>query len=1629
MKGLQALGLALVFCLVGIAGCATLPQASVIDDFRGPLQWKANPDGGEPPALKLVKAPGVPGKALELDYVNGAHRWGNVIRPVKVPKDAAAIRFQLYVLEARPEAVLHVWLKESDNDAWVRRVTVAGASLGELAPGVWHEVRLPLSSFAFQKRGPGTPDLQQVTGLMLGCNFGSFRALVKGLQWVKGKRSPRYAPTGVLKKVTLSLAKFDETTERYLGKGWHTPDGGAAWTGKEDQAAELKLSALPPGDVSVLLDVDSAGVGKYASANPLEATVGTEKVASFVLKGPGAYQVRVPQAVRKRFPGAPLRLKVVTQCPAELGLVQDGRRLGMKVKRMELQVYKPTPASDLLANLQPPVACVVEDDLPGVNAAPAEPELLADLMKQAGYHVVKVKADDLARPGVLDPSKCKLLVLPNGPAFPIEAGPALVHYLQGGGNLLALGGYALDEPVLKVEGKWVGRNSLERLRGGAGLEFGEGGSDDSLSGNWSEVRSRDNLHGRLLEGEAQAKLQVGLAGRLQCELIGTFGPRREGTRHLEVSAGGQVIASLSAPYGVFDTVVPLPEGAVEKGYVEFTFKGTPGVLLSRITVFSEGKDETPADVAPETFEVHLNTHYGRAQDALAVEPTQIGVFDASYPLRFAVEGKPTDDPLAPQGESIRGKFEGWAAVGLLGSNSAVFPRAYGRYRPLISGYDEYGRKRGSLLSLLQIYAGPFAGSNWLISGVNSEDLTQQPLVQGALVKAARALLTSNVYFTTARPEFDAYYAGERVKVKCTVVNRTDADQAVQVKLQVFKGAKQLLATAPQVFTLTPGETKTVELGFTAPDGVVNLVRTEAICTLAGEVVDKYASGYVALSKQELTSGEQVSFRDNYFQLGGRPTYLPGTNQTGMVFCSAFETPLEWEQDCRLMQDLGLRVQRVLHLSPYVVSKTGSPPARPLDLNVESLPKWLERAYLGFTQLQQAHKVAFFISMHDWMGVALSPEELEAQRKYAELMGKLFKDVPGIIWDAQNEPSVHLPQAPWVEKEWNQFLQQKYKTQAAFAAAWGAEAQGKQLGKVPWVQPSRSWQSQAAADEDEFRSRYLLRRWLDANVSGLRQAGDAHPVTVGFLHVENAADKRAACGKVDFANTHFYGNLDGLITTLKLVDERAGGCGLSLGEYGAKVHSAWSGTPGFESIYGDSFKGAANWFLAVNHYVLGLGGSLACNWSFKDMADCLFPWGAVHNFDEVPKTQALALRAISYAFSRMEPTYHPEPLALVIPTQHRFGNSRGLVEHALQTSLHLMLDLHANFMVVDEAKVADLPPEVKVLVYPLPYCPSDDTYAQLKAFVERGGQVLITGDLTFDDSRHRTRLERLQELCGLGFKQELAPPGSLAEQYKSDLLPKAKVELDKPVLTLGSKPLGAKVLTATEAGPVLSEYALGKGRVVFCASPVELAGGENARRVYSYFLESAAVPELFSPVVDAGGFFHALRGYTKSGEYVVLFNKDKLESRKAEVSLGGHTFEVELAPFACGLVWCSNSGQVLAVEGRRVSVDGQVVLEAADQALACSLDGKELGDSSRVLLIPYDEGEVTFHGRQPLAAALGEIEQGKWRTFTRQAAARPVVLKVKPENAFDCWLLASEGEEKKAQAALEATARGALQEGY
>ena len=944
---------------------------------------------------------------------------------------------------------------------------------------------------------------------------------------------------------------------------------------------------------------------------------------------------------------------------------------------------------------------------------------------------------------------------------------------------------------------------------------------------------------------------------------------REGRKALLefLKAGGSFVSI--GGYAFDDLLVPTPDG----------WSATDPTL--------QAKDMDKAQPAVET----INTRYGRHGDTMRLQPDQIGAFDPSYTLgHVAYAETAPDQEILKQKIRVDGPLEGFAACAMTGSNSPVFPKAYGRWVPLLNACDSLGRLRGAAASVVHHWDGPFKGSSWALVGVTNRDLITSDPAGEALLSAALRAVTQKTYLHGLKTQWACYRQGEPVQVSTGVVASRKTGRKLAVRFR-GDGLEPRQATIP----LKARAQAAAVIHENAFDR--NVYRVVAELLDGDQVIDRMETAFVVWDDKTVGSGPTIELKENYFRWKGEPRFLCGTNQTGMMWFSEHEDPLVWDRDFAAMAAHGIRVLRVLHFSPFA---SDDPPRWSKDgvLGLKNRPRKLLRQTDAIVQLAQKHGVAIFLTVHDWMPVELSDAELAAQRDWNRFWADRYRDVPGILYDVQNEPSVQLGRHP-----------------AAGSSQWGDPMA---------IEANRALVA-------------TLNRWVKANAEGVKAGDPDALVTVGYLPSQRPADKVLGTAHTDFSNMHYYGPVDRFPAAFKFIDRRFLGKGFSLGEFGAQeAHDART-----HGRIGTLPEVSVRRFLATTHYAFGLGASAALNWDWKDFDDCVFPWGLCHPCDLVPKPVLLAFRNTSLFFERLQPRYEDPGLCLLLPDSHRLGGRWNEVHAAIARGLDALIACHVDFNVANEDDLDKLPATCRALVWPAPYCPTDAAFERVLAFVKAGGVLYLSGDVAYDERRQRTRVARL---AALGLKDVGAPA------------PFAKGWREQPAQT--------------------QKATVGKGRVFYLTSPIELLGGAVTAR-YREFLAFAGVKPI--AIEPNHAKLHAFTVPLIDGSATIVCNRTG-KRQAVRLAAAGVTVGADLT----ALVATTGRGGVTAVECTGASSAGGSPITTGDaHVMLASLDGEDIRRSRRLAVFPITQGRLAVHTAAAWKSPVLEIGDSNgptWRTL-------------------------------------------------
>lgn len=1278
-----------------------------------------------------------------------------------------------------------------------------------------------------------------------------------------------------------------------------------------------------------------------------------------------------------------------------------------------------------------PRVAVLRDELPAGPGA-AGPERLGGWLSGAGYRVTYLTATQLANPFILRGPLVAadaglpvfdLLVLPYGAAFPAPAARSLKSYLRQQGAFLSTGGYAFDELLVPYQAKWYRPADLPPAAGASAPVLGfEPPADEPATAGWSLGCDPEGVKPAL-------RLVPGPAGRGQGLEFAVTPLRIWSTATLDV-AGRLPVDGLVAgkPWSVTrlwakgDARTPRValewdegDGSRWKATIELSTEWKEYVLHrddftywhdnpsvgrggaedhlhpERAKCFQIGmaldiaERDQPHVVQLDDLRVQvdelaplraqpqcLNTRVAKIRDAMWPTPDQVPVFDPSRDLEFVATARAAAGQHVAGPAKWAGPFEGWAAVGMTSNQGHGFGPNLCRLVPLLEGLDRFGRPRGALGSLMYPYDGYYRGAAFGFFGVTNRDLFAegQPGARDLLLSTAAALVR-RVYLHDTEAEFSSYRPGETIGLRTRASNFGRQDRPVAVTLEAFagrpaEGGKRVFRETKEG-TLAAGATAQFDFPFT-PAEQADFYTFAATVAVDGKPVDTEQNAVVVWRERPEATMPPVAAPGPYFTFtpaagAPRPLFLLGCQtywgQNGSVTA---RSPLAFERDYSLMQDYGLHFTRL-----FVPFRTDSE----------------RRQSDAMVQLAARHRVLFYHAPN--LGNTADPQELEKQAQLSKELGERYRNQPWLLVDVCNEPSLHV-ESEGLAEPFRQYLRSEYGSDEALRKAWGTAAVS--LGEVKPEPLSERFEDLRSYDTHRFLA-LVQQHWADNSREGARAADPARLVSVGLMQGfgsgEQVWDPPLTHANLDFTDRHYYGPPTGQATQLKDIDQRLLGKPLVQGECGAVDHPTYAAAAVWNGVTRPEHTRR---FQSLVHHGFGLGAAVVCTWHLRNPMEGIFPCGQVHA-DGVPRHSATVMRALALTFGRLRPAYRTPPVALLLPETHRLGGSRNRVNNAIHRAEEMLFGCHVDYGVISEAQLDRLPAEVKLLVYPVPYCPSDEVVGKLAAFVQRGGCLYFSGDLSYDETRQLTRAERLVKLAGVE---------RVSGQYPgADLQP------------LTVRPLTAASLPLPNGAPLTTTNRVGQGQVIFCTAPWEM-GGEAPpwqRALYLRVLELAGVRR--NPVTPDVPSLECFRvALEQGGEAYVLFNNDT-RPVAAELSLTTGKIGVRVAPGAPGLVVVDKQGRLLAVEGQgAVTRGGKQLAVLEGQAIIESLDGADLAQSRSLLVLPMPlygtrQASVTLPALAKLKLELGDLHQTKWRTLEPLRADREGRLRYDREQALNMVL--------------------------
>ncbi len=1280
-----------------------------------------------------------------------------------------------------------------------------------------------------------------------------------------------------------------------------------------------------------------------------------------------------------------------------------------------------------------PAAAILQDKLP-VRGAASDPREMARGLSET-HSVEFLSAEQLADGRHFNRTAFDLLVLPYGESFPLPALPAVEAFLADGGDLLTTGGYAFQSPLIKTANGWEFYDEKIQRESGPNLlpdVFSAASGWKASDAKYATVEAAQlpsfpgtqpaahvHIPPNSLDQTASWTFDLPASGDRKQFFFQVWirtadiQPAPDGCAYVGVEQLGSTGGPTYAAKITFEQL----RASSEWHKVEHLFFLIPTCVKLHVTIglinATGSVWGTGVRLEGRSPQIRINTALGFPQDALHVTPRQIGMFDADFRLKrvAAIHTAPGQSVLRSQ-EELTGAFEGHAA-------SAVIGMDYARWVPLLRAVDDVGRNRGAAGAIVHNTRGAYARGTWAFFGVDDHDIFDTGSAFGAKVlKAVARPLAAKCFLHACETNYASYKAGEPVHMRVLVSNygRQTAPLKLGWTVQAADGDAIVFETSKRV-QLLPGQTEPIETTWHPASFSDELYRVFVKLFLDGAEIDRIETGFNIWKLETLAQGLPIKFKENYFQVHGRSLFLQGTDDYLHTFLDQSENTLTWQEDARGCRDSCIDVYENL-------MGLRGPQQRP----TEAWWRWIDAMLLN----TQRSGGAFFPGLLIFSNTAVDNKDLADQQAYVQAFATRYKDAAGIMYYLNGDLELHDPNLPDLQVLYNRFLKEKYGTDQALRTAWRISPPEAAIGELTIRRGTDDWGDVRTLDDFRFRS-MLVERWLNAMYDSIRKVDASHPVTAEFYQApSDGIDLVGALGKLELANFGYFADKDQdyykFPQVCRFLDQSVRGKGINVGEFGVKTHPAWKATGYYIEARTEAYEQA--YFLAIAHYAFALGASKIQNWCWKYPVDLPFEWGINYPNELVGRDVLAFYRNSGLLFRRLRPRYETSDTLILLASENRMGGQGSQVIEGQLNGIRLLLDERVRFATLSDQYMEAVPKGVTTIFYPLPYCPSDAIVEQLSEFVDKGGQLYISGDLSYDSARLRTQTDRLKTLCGVEFVSERFP--NIAYQKGAEEIVPDNSGWPKYMATPGivTRLAGAQLLLAGKDGtPIVTEFKRGQGRVIFSSDPIELHGDPRYQEyAHAFYRQLTSAFHLKGEqITPADAPVHSFRVPSQdSREIVVLVNYDPSRTvQDIAVPIADRTVKLTLQSRMTGVLVGDAKTGIQAVESSAdVFEEGHLLIGSNLHFMAVSFGLDALRTTQRLLILPMGEGLIRlpqagqWYGPVVLA---GQITAGRWKQderFTPLQTDGNFMLPVSASRSLSLLIVCESGKETDAIQQME-----------
>ena len=749
-----------------------------------------------------------------------------------------------------------------------------------------------------------------------------------------------------------------------------------------------------------------------------------------------------------------------------------------------------------------------------------------------------------------------------------------------------------------------------------------------------------------------------------------------------------------------------------------------------------------------------------------------------------------------------------------------------------------GRKLSAPALVVDHLRNGFNGGRWVfLSADLASDFYDSP-AGNEVVKDLAALALQGSQEFIVRPVLPLYLPGEPVQLDIHWSSSRPAAAPLTVKIASYLDGEpsqrsETLVTLPV--------TQSVMLP--APSGK-GLYTVEATLREGDKVRAIYHAGFWIRDDDYLRAGPRLTVNHDYFELAGQPLAVVGTTyMSSEVQRLYFEYPnvYVWDRDLAQIRAGNLNMIRTGWWTGW--DKFCNENGQPYERTLRTLEAYLMTSRKNGLPVQ-FNFFAFLPDVLGGMNPYLDPEAVRKQRTLISSVVARFRDIPWLAWDFINEPSIsqHLwtmrPNGDPMElAKWNEWLVQRYPSRAVLAAAWNVPidaVQGTiQLPEETEFTPRGEYVGHNSLKVYDYFlfSQGVLANWVKVMASAVHETGSHQLVTVG--QDEGGIQDRlspAFWGEfVDFTTNHSWWQNDYVVWDSLLAKQP--GKAMLIQETGLQRElnpdEIARRTPESEAALLErkiaaSFiqgSGAIEWLWNTNSYMTESNET---------------PIGAVRP-DGTEKPEATVMEDYAaFAKTLQGHLRNPQrPSVAIVTSQAAQFSVLGDIQLEAQRKAVRALTYYSRLTpyAIAENQISKLG-SPKLAILPSPQALTETAWKALLAYVNGGGNLLITGPLERDEHWQATSRAAAANLSAL------AEPLT----YHN-----AVIKLGDRTVSLSFDQQKQNLLESLRFsdGSTLKEAAYGAGRIFWAAFPVELAeGAQAAADLYTFIAARVGIAPLF-----------------------------------------------------------------------------------------------------------------------------------------------------------------------------------------